>query len=156
MAGTSPAMTNERSSSAETVLARPSTCRASPPALLPLILILVVRRAGAAAPGAEETAVLLGIARDANLRALAHREAALRLVVQRHDELRAIVGLAVRRLVRDDNRGSRHCGRRNAIEHLLRDADAAERGLGIVPAVDRDRGPAQTAVVTRHRCEHMR
>jgi hypothetical protein len=62
--------------------------------------------------------------------------------VQRHHELRAIVSLAVQRLVRDDERGSRQCGGRDAIEHILRDANAVERGLGVVPAVDRDRGPA--------------
>jgi hypothetical protein len=43
------------------------------------------------------------------------------------------------------------------IEHILRDADAVERGLGVrvVPAVDRDRGPGQTSVGTRHHREHM-
>ena len=79
-------------------------------------------------------------------RHLARDEAALRLVVQRNDELRAIVGLAVQRLVRNDDRRSRQCGRRDAVEHLLRDGDAVERVLGIVRAVDRDRGPAQAAV----------
>ena len=32
-------------------------------------------------------------------------------------------------------------GRRNAIEHILRDGDAVERGSGIVSIVDSDRGP---------------
>jgi hypothetical protein len=34
-------------------------------------------------------------------------------------ELGAIVGLAAQRLVRDDDRGSRHYGRRDAVEHIL-------------------------------------
>ena len=42
------------------------------------------------------------------------------------------------------------------MEHILRDGDAVERVLGVVPAVDRDRGPAQARVVARHRREHMR
>ena len=43
------------------------------------------------------------------------------------------------------------------IEHILRDGDAVERVLGVVAAVDRDRGPAQTAIVgARHCREHMR
>ena len=46
----------------------------------------------------------------------AHQEAALGLVVEHRDELGAIVGLAAERLVRDDDRGSRQCSRRDAIE----------------------------------------
>src|SRR6516225_124388 len=107
-----------------------------PPALSPLMVVL------AAEPAHESEVAPGATARDAYIgRGPAHREAALRLVVQRHNRLRAIVSLAVQRLVRDDERGSRQCGRRDAIEHILRDADAVERGLGIVPAVDRDRGP---------------
>src|SRR5580700_9952531 len=34
--------------------------------------------------------------------------------------------------------------------------DAVKRGLGDVPAVDRDRGPAQTPVGARHGRKHMR
>src|SRR5262249_59537105 len=132
-----------------------------PPALAALIVVLaalaliVVR---AAAPGAEaETVVVAIAARDAGVgRGPAHCEAALWLVVQRQDKLRAIVRLAVQRFVRDDDRGSRQCGRRDAIEHILRDADAVERGLGIVPVVDRDRSPAQSPAATCHRREHMR
>jgi len=67
-----------------------------------------------------------------------------------------LVGLAAQRLVRDDDRGSQQCGRRDAIEHILRDGDALERVLGVVPVVNRDRGPAQARVVARHRREHMR
>src|SRR6266436_1638694 len=74
---------------------------------------------------------------------LARHKAALGLVVQHRDELGAIVGLAAQRLVRDDDRGSRQCGRRDAIEHILRDGDAVERVLGVVPGVDRHRRPAQ-------------
>src|SRR5262249_52375933 len=51
----------------------------------------------------------------------AHQEAALGLVVEHRDELGAVVGLAAQRLVRDDDRGSRQCSRRDAIEHILRD-----------------------------------
>ena len=72
----------------------------------------------------------------------AHQEAAQGLVVEHRNELGAIVGLAARRLVRDDDRGSRQCRRRDAIEHILRDGDAVERVLGVVPVVDRHRGPA--------------
>jgi len=42
------------------------------------------------------------------------------------------------------------------MEHILRDGDAVERVLGIIPVVDRNRGPAQARVVARHRREHMR
>src|SRR5882672_12492856 len=111
----------------------------SPPALSPLIVVgaaLPLTVVLSAAPGRKSTVV--PAACDAHIgRGLAHREAALWLVVQRHDKLRAIVRLAVQRLVRDDERGFRPCGRRDAIEHILRDADAVERGLGVVPAVDR-------------------
>ena len=37
----------------------------------------------------------------------------------------------------------------------LADADAVERGLGAVPAVDRDHIPARARFGTRHRREHM-
>src|SRR5580693_5383153 len=123
----------------------------SKPALWPLIIVpIVLPRIGvlAAAPErivetpatpAEEVVT----ARDAEIgRARAVDDAALRLVVQRNDELRAIIGLAVQRLVRNDERGPRQCGWRDAIEHILREGDAVKRGLGEVPAVDRDRGPA--------------
>src|SRR5258705_3173478 len=121
------------------------------PALSPLIVVLA-----AAAPGRKSTVVPAVSARDAYIaRGLAHREAALWLVVQCHDKLRAVVRLAVQRLVRDDERGFRPCGRRDAIEHILRDADAVEGGLGGVPAVDRDRGPAQAPFGTGHRRRHL-
>jgi hypothetical protein len=90
------------------------------------------------------------------IRRQARHKAALRLVVQNRDELGAIIGLAAQRLVRDDDRGSRHCGRRDTIEPILRDGDAVERVLGVVPVVDRDHTPAQVRVVARHRREHMR
>src|SRR5882757_6367456 len=70
-------------------------------------------------------------------RGLARDEAALGLVAQHRDELGAVVGLGAQRLVRDDDRGSRHSGRRDPIEHLLRNGDAVERLLGVVAAVDR-------------------
>jgi len=56
-------------------------------------------------------------------RGLARDEAALRLVAQHRDELGAIVGLRAQRLVRDDDRGSRHGGRRDAMRIIQ------ERGL---------------------------
>jgi uncharacterized membrane protein len=62
----------------------------------------------------------------------------------------------VQRLVRNDERGPRQCGWRDAIEHILRDGDAVKRSLGDVPAVDRDRGPAQAPVGARHGRKHMR
>src|SRR5262249_58299157 len=131
-----------------------------PPALAALIVVLaalaliVVR---AAAPGAEAETVVVAMApRDAGVgRGPAHREAALWLVVQRQDKLRAIVRLAVQRLVRDDDRGSRQCGRRDPIEHILRDADTVERGLGVVPVVDGDGGPAQASARSPHRPGHL-
>ena len=89
------------------------------------------------------------------VRTLAHGEAALRLVVEHHDELGAIIGLAVRRLVRDDDRRPRQGGRRNEIEHLLRELDAIERVLGGVAAVDGDRIPAQAGIGARDRGENV-
>jgi len=111
-------------------------------------------------PAHDEAALGL-VSRNGDIdRRPAHQEAALGLVVEHRDELGAIVGLAAQRLVRDDDRGSRQCGRRDAIEHILRNGDAVERVLGVVPVVDRDRGPtqarAQARAVARHRREHMR
>src|SRR5262245_33573250 len=87
---------------------------------------------------------------------LARDEAALRLVAQHRDELGAVVGFAAQGLVRDDNRGSRQRGRRDAVEDILRDGDAVERVLGVVAVVDRDRSPTQARIVAAHRREHMR
>src|SRR5262249_21635545 len=79
-----------------------------PPARSPLIVVLaalpliVIR---AAAPARKSVVVRSVTARDAYIgRGPAHREAALWLVVQRYDEFRAIVSLAVQRLVRNDER----------------------------------------------------
>src|SRR5262249_28974833 len=74
------------------------------------------------------------------VRRLARDEAALGLVVQHRDKLGAIVGLGAQRLVRDDDRGSRQGGRRDATEDILRDGDAIQRILGIVGVIDRHRG----------------
>src|SRR5262249_35273542 len=64
----------------------------SPPALWPLII--------AAAPGRIVETPATPAEADADIgRARAVDDAALRLVVQRNDELRAIIGLAVQRLV---------------------------------------------------------
>src|SRR6202521_2124889 len=92
----------------------------SPPALWPLIIIPIVVETPATPAEA-----------DADIgRARAVDDAALRLVVQRNDEFRAIIGLAVERLVRNDERGPRQCRWRDAIEHILREGDAVKRGLG--------------------------
>src|SRR5262245_24047775 len=138
----------------------------SKPALWPLIIVPIVlprivvlaaapERIVETPPTPAEAEVVT--ARDADIgRARAVDDAALRLVVQRNDELRAIIGLAVQRLVRNDERGPRQYGWRDAIEHILRDGDAVKRGLGDVPAVDRDRGPAQAPLGARHGRKHMR
>src|SRR5262245_37984268 len=91
--------------------------RLSIPALWPLIIVPVVLPrivVLAAAPKrivetpTTPTQSEVVTARDADIgRARAGDDAALRLVVQRNDELRAIIGLAVRRLVRNDERGPR-------------------------------------------------
>src|SRR6516162_5613561 len=98
----------------------------SPPALWPLIIVPIIVETPTTPAEADVVT-----ARDAHIgRARAVDDAAMRLVVQRNDELRAIVGLAVERLVRNDERGPRQCGWRDAIEHILRDGDAVKRGLG--------------------------
>src|ERR1700682_2669439 len=74
----------------------------SPPALWPLIIVPPGRIVETPATPAEAEVVT---ARDADIgRTRAVDDAALRLVVQRNDELRAIIGLAVQRLVRNDER----------------------------------------------------
>src|SRR4249920_46566 len=81
----------------------------SPPALWPLIIVAAPGRIVETPATPAEAEVVT--ARDAEIgRARAVDDAALRLVVQRNDELRAIVGLAVQRLVRNDERGPRQCG----------------------------------------------
>src|SRR5262249_26317990 len=126
-----------------------AACRVLPPALLHRLIVLAgarTRIAGLGVPialekGAETLVAPPAAARNRDIdRRPARHKAALGLVVQHRDELGAIVGLAAQRLVRDDDRGSRQCSRRDAIEHILRDGDAVERALGVVPVVDRDRG----------------
>lgn len=87
----------------------------------------------------EETAVVSVIFDRILGRGLARDEAALRLVAQHHDEFGAVIGFAAEWLVRDDDRGSRQCGRSDAIQHFLRNGDAVERALRVVGAIDRDR-----------------
>src|SRR5215813_5223011 len=88
------------------------------------------------------------VARNEGLgRRLARYEATLGLIAQHRDKFGAIVGFGAQWLVRDDDRGSRQCGRRDAIEHILRDGDAVERTLGVVRVVDRNCGPAQAGVL---------
>src|SRR5471030_1039609 len=122
------------------------TCgvRVLPPALMPLTIVLAAARARISCWGvrialeikAEE--VVASDVRDRGIgRRLARYKAALGLIAQHRDKLGAVVGLAAQRLVRDDDRGSRQCGRRDALEHLLRNDDAVERGLGVVRVVDR-------------------
>src|SRR5262249_42209331 len=140
-------------------VARGSTCRVLPPP--ERLLHRTVVLAAAPTPIAEKwfvaTVAPEGVARKEDIvRTLARYEAALSLVAQHRDELGAIVGLAAQRLVRDDDRGSRQCRRRDAVKHILRDRDAVERAFGVVPIVDRNHGPAQARVVARHRGEYMR
>src|SRR5262252_5722428 len=72
------------------------------------------RIAGLVVPIALEKGAEAIVAPDIVAR-LARHKAALGLVVQHRDELGAIVGLAAQRLVREDDRGSRQCSRRDAI-----------------------------------------
>src|SRR5690242_13742189 len=82
---------------------------------------------------AEETAAYFcDRRRGSGYRRPARYEAALRLVAQHGNKLGAVVGLPAQRLVRDNDRRSRQCGRRDTIENILRNADAVERVLGIV------------------------
>src|SRR5690348_7809310 len=98
------------------------------------------------------------LARIAHLarRMLAHRETALRLVAQYGHELGALAGLGAETLVRDDDRRARRRGRRNAVEHILRNGDAVERAFGVGRTVDGDDAPAQPGLGLRHRGEHVR
>src|SRR6516225_2820397 len=97
-----------------------AACRVLPPALYRLIVLAGARtpvgRLGvpiALEKKAEAVVAPVVAARD-DCRP-AHQEAALGLVVEHRDELGAVVGLAAQRLVRDDDRGSRQCSRRDAI-----------------------------------------
>src|SRR6185437_1956194 len=101
-----------------------------PPALLPRTIVLAVWPAAIASLGApialkkEPEAVVVpdAVGRNEGIgRRLARYEATLGLIAQHHDKLGAIVGLGAQRLVRDDDRGSRQCGRPDAIEQILRD-----------------------------------
>ena len=55
-------------------------------------------------------------------------DAALRLAAQQHHEFRSLAGLRAQRLVRDDQGGSRR-NAGDAIQCVLRNGDAVERGL---------------------------
>src|ERR1700730_16929195 len=112
-----------------------AACRVLPPALLHRLIVLASARTRIARWGvpialekeAEAVVAPVVAARNGHIsRRPARHKAALGLVVQHRDELGAIVGLAAQGLVRDDDRGSRHYGRRDAIEHILRDGDAVE------------------------------
>src|SRR5262245_20388499 len=91
--------------------------RLSKPALWPLIIVPIVLPRIVVLAAAPERIVEtpatpakteVVTARDADIgRPRASDDAALRLVVQRNDELRAIIGLAVQRLVRNYERGPR-------------------------------------------------
>src|SRR5450631_2684084 len=121
--------------------------RVLPPALSHPTIVLAAQPGGIASLGAPialknepEAAVVPDVvARNEGFgRRLARYEAALGLIAQHRDKLGAIIGLGAQWLVRDDDRGSRQCGRADTIEHILRDGDAIERVLGVVPLVDRD------------------
>ena len=99
------------------------------PALLHSTIALAAPPTGIASLGApialkkEPEAVVVPevVARNEGLgRRLARYEATLGLIAQHCDKLGAIVGLGAQRLVRDDDRGSRQCGRPDAIVHILR------------------------------------
>src|ERR1700693_5509898 len=118
-----------------------AACRNLPPASLHRTIVLAAAPARIASlgtpialeKGAEAVVVPAVAARNVDIdRKPARHEAALGLVVQHRDELGAIIGLATQRLVRDDDRRSRQCSRRDAAEHILRDGDAAERVPGVV------------------------
>ena len=136
--------------------------RQRPPIVIVPLIVAAPRRIASLevpiAPGKKEAGVAPDVvARKVGIGGrLARYKAALRLVAQHRDKFGAIVGLPTQRLVRNDDRGARLGGLRDSIEHVLRDGDAVERILGFIPVVDRDCGPAQALVVTRHRGEHMR
>src|SRR6185503_4276392 len=101
-------------------------CRVLPPAWLERLILLATAPAridGLRVPtGLEERVeAVVGGACDEDIGrgGLARDEAALRLIAQNRNELGAIVGLFAQRLIRDDDRGPRYRGRRDAIEHLL-------------------------------------
>src|SRR6516225_533312 len=115
--------------------------RILPPALLHRLIVLAgawtpIGRLGVPiALGKKAEAVVAPVVATRNGeidRRLTIQKAALGLVVEHGDELGAIVGLAAQRLVRDDDRRSRQCGRYDAIKHTLRDGNAVERVLGVV------------------------
>ena len=111
-------------------------------------------------PGREEAAAEIVAPPGALLRIdidsrLARDEAALRLLAEHGDELGAIIGFLAERLVGDDDRGARQGGRRDTIEHILRNGDAVERVFGVVGILDADHAPAQARVALRHRREDM-
>ena len=96
---------------------------------------------------AEAVVVSDVVTRDEGIgRRHARYETALGLIAQHRHKLRAIVGLAAQRLVRDNDRGSRQSGRRDAIEHILRDSYAVERVFGALRVVD-PACPAAAALV---------
>src|SRR5829696_7439826 len=108
-------------------------CRAALPPATPLRL--TIRLAAPARIGRLQASIGLEkesktvVARDLHIhrgRARTRDEAALRLMAQNRDEFGAVVGLGAQRFVRDDDRGPRQGGRRDSIEHRLRDADAVE------------------------------
>src|SRR3954452_11271139 len=102
----------------------PRRLTSPPPLLYPIIVAAPARVAGLEVPAALERREAVVASRNDIGGRLARDEAALRLVAQHRDELGAIVGLFAQRLVRDDDRGSRHRGRRDAIENILRNGDA--------------------------------
>src|SRR5580704_5442136 len=108
------------------VLQRPcglrAACRVLSPALSHLRIVQAAaptRIAGLGVPIALEKVTPDIADRSEGIRRRPARyKAALGLVVQHRDELGAIVGLAAQRLVLYDDRGSRQCSRRDAIEHI--------------------------------------
>src|SRR5262249_20184537 len=99
--------------------------RVLPPALSHRLIVLAgaltpIGRLGVPVALEKKAEAPVVAARNADIdRRPAHQETTLGLVVEHRDELGVIVGLAAQRLVRDDDRGSRQCSRRDAIEHIL-------------------------------------
>src|SRR3981189_85988 len=75
-------------------------------------------------------------------------DAPLRLAAQQHHEIRPLAGFRAQCLVRDDHGRSRH-NVADAIQYVLRNADAVERGL-CAAWVGRHRLSVATTIRARH------
>src|SRR5579871_4780948 len=101
-------------------------------------------------PIGHETAPA-GVAVVADLRrraAPAELDATLRLVAQEHHEIGSLARLRARRLVRHDQ-GRTRARAGDAIQHVLRNRDPVERGLGTVSTFQCDHAPSYGCVAAR-------